>query len=121
VDKAILTKTEDFIMLQAEAEWKRDPFLKPGSFVKFGAEDGQAGVLAEELSFIYSGYLEMADKKLAIINGIEYKAGEMIVKGGGYIVSSISPTLVALELTGGKNMIIIPLEEINIPLLDKTQ
>jgi hypothetical protein len=120
VDKAILTKTEDFIMLQAEAEWKRDPFLKPGSFVKFGAENGQAGVLAEEL-FTYSGYLEIADKKLAIINGIEYKAGEMIVNGGGYIVSSISPTEAVLELTGGKNMITLPLEEVNNPLLDKTK
>lgn len=119
VNKAILTKSETFIMAQAEAEWKRDPFLKPGLFVKFGGENGQAGVLAEELSFTYSGYLEMADKKLAIINGIEYKAGEMIVNGGGYIVSSISPTKTVLELTGGKNMIILPLEEINIPSLSK--
>jgi hypothetical protein len=100
---------------------KRDPFLKPGPSVKFGPESGQAGVSAEELSFTYSGYLEMADKKLAIINGIEYKAGEMIVNGGGYIVSSIFPTRVALELIGGKNRITLPLEELNIPSLDKTQ
>ncbi|MBW2570217.1 MAG: hypothetical protein JRE47_12865, partial [Deltaproteobacteria bacterium] len=92
VNKAILTKTEAFIIGQAVAEWKRDPFLKPGPPVKFRSENGQPELSAEELSFIYSGYLEMADRKLAIINGIEYKAGEMIINGGGYIVSSISPT-----------------------------
>jgi hypothetical protein len=121
VDTAVLTKTEVFLIAQAGAEWKRDPFLKPGPSVKFGPESGQAGVSAEELSFTYSGYLEMADKKLAIINGIEYKAGEMLINGGGYIVSSIFPTRVALELIGGKNRITLPLEELNIPSLDKTQ
>lgn len=121
MDKAVLTKTEAFIIAQTGAEWKRDPFLKPGPPVKFRPENGQAEVLAEELSFTYSGYLEMADKKLAIINGIEYKAGEMLINGGGYIVSSISPTFVVLELTGGRNMITLPLEEINISSLDKTK
>ena len=121
VDKAVLTKTEVFIIGQAGAEWKRDPFLKPGPPVKFRPDNGQAEVLAEELSFTYSGYLEMADKQLAIINGIEYKAGEMLINGGGYIVSSISPTRVVLELIGGRNMITLPLEELNIPSLDKTK
>lgn len=121
VDKAVLTKTEAFIIGKAGAKWKRDPFLKPGPPIKFRPENGQAEVLAEELTFTYSGYLEMADKKLAIINGIEYKAGEMIVNGGGYIVSSIFPTRVVLELIGGKNMIILPLEELNIFSLDKTK
>ena len=121
MDKAVLTETEAFIIAQTGAEWKRDPFLKPGPPVKFRPENGQAEVSAEELSFTYSGYLEMADKKLAIINGIEYKAGEMLINGGGYIVSSISPTRVALELIGGKNMITLPLEEVNIHSLDKTQ
>lgn len=118
VDKAVLTKTEVFIIAQTGAEWKRDPFLKPGPPVKFRPENGQS---AKELSFIYSGYLEMADKKLAIINGIEYKAGEMLINGGGYIVGSISPTRVVLELTGGRNVITLPLKEINVPSLDKTK
>ena len=117
VDTAVLKKTEAFIIGQAVAEWKRDPFLKPGPPVKFRPENGQAEVLAEELSFTYSGYLEMAGKKLAIINGMEYKTGEMIINGGGYIVSSIFPTRVVLELIGGRNMITIPLEEVNIPLI----
>lgn len=121
VDKAVLTKTEAFIIGQAGAEWKRDPFLKPGPPVKFRLENGQAEVSAEEVSFTYSGYLEMADKKLAIINGIEYTAGEMLINGGGYIVSSIFPTRVVLELTGGRNMITLPLEEVNIFSLDKTK
>jgi len=113
MDKAVLTKTEAFIIGQAGAKWKRDPFLKPGPPIKFGLESGQAEVLA----FTYSGYLEMVDKKLAIINGIEYTAGEMLINGGGYIVSNIFPTRVTLELIGGKNMIILPLEEVNIPLI----
>ncbi len=121
VNKAVLTKTEALIIERAEAEWKRDPFLKPGLPLKFKPESDQAEVSAEEVSFTYSGYLEMADKKLAVINGIEYKAGEMIVNGGGYIVGSISPTRVVLELIGGKNTISLPLEEVNIPSLGKTQ
>jgi len=121
VDKTALTKSETFIIAQAGAEWKRDPFLKPGPPVKFRPDNGQVELSADKLSFTYSGYLEMADKKLAIINGIEYKAGEMLINGGGYIISSISPTMVVLELTGGRNVISLPLKEINVPSLDKTK
>jgi hypothetical protein len=59
VSRAVLTKTEAFIIGQAGAEWKRDPFLKPGLPVKFEPESGRAEVSAEEVSFTYSGYLEI--------------------------------------------------------------
>lgn len=120
VNKAVLSDTETFLIKRAEVNWKRDPFLSPGVPVKFTSGSEPSGLSDQGLDFTYSGYLETGDKKLAIINNMEYEAGEMLAEGG-FIVRSISTNRVEIGVIGGKNTIILPLEEVKVFSLDKTK
>ncbi|MBU4185802.1 MAG: hypothetical protein KKC23_06345 [Proteobacteria bacterium] len=120
VNKAVLSDTETFLIKRAEANWKQDPFLSPGVSVKFTSDSELSELSDQGLSFTYSGYLETADKKLAIINNMEYKVGEMLAEGG-FVVRSISANRVEIGVVGGKNTIILPLEEARVFSLDKTK
>jgi len=122
VNKAALSDTETFLIKRAEADWQRDPFLSPGEPVKF-TSDSELSELSDQglgLGFTYSGYLETGDKKLAIINNMEYEVGEMLAEGG-FIVRSISANRVEIGAIGGKNTIILPLEEVRVFSLDKNR
>ena len=118
VNKAVLSDTETFLIKRAEVNWKRDPFLSPGVPVKFTSGSEPSELSDQGLDFTYSGYLETGDKKLAIINNMEYEAGEMLAEGG-FIVRSISTNRVEIGVIGGKNTIILPLEEVKVFSLDK--
>lgn len=120
VNKAVLSDTETFLIKRAEVNWKRDPFLSPGVPVKFTSGSEPSELSDQGLDFSYSGYLETGDKKLAIINNMEYEAGEMLAEGG-FIVRSISTNRVEIGVIGGKNTIILPLEEVKVFSLDKTK
>ena len=120
VNKAVLSDTETFLIKRAEVNWKRDPFLSPGVPVKFTSGSEPSELSDQGLDFTYSGYLETGDKKLAIINNMEYEAGEMLAEGG-FIVRSISTNRVEIGVIGGKNTIILPLEEVKVFSLDKTK
>jgi hypothetical protein len=92
--KEALTDTERFILDRAEAEWPGDPFLQE----KLSATpDGARGTVgAKPSDFFYSGFVEVGKKRLAVINGMEYEAGEQL-ESGGYVVKSIEPDKVVLE------------------------
>ena len=123
--KKDLSETDNYIIQQALAEWKREPFVKPQLYVKpveLEEEDSdqeEEVITAQELNLIYSGYLEAVDKQLAIINGMEYEAGEMLGQEG-YFIKSILPTQVVIGIMGRKNDIILPIEETNTLSLEKT-
>lgn len=120
VNKAVLSDTETFLIKRAEADWKRDPFLSPGEPAELTSVTELSELSDQGLDFTYSGYLETADKKLAIINNMEYEAGEMLAEGG-FIVRSISTNRVEISVIGGKDTIILPLEEVRVFSLDKTK
>ncbi|MBU4100100.1 MAG: hypothetical protein KKH20_01825 [Proteobacteria bacterium] len=120
VNKAALSDTETFLIKRAEADWKRDPFLSPGEPVNFTSDSELSELSDQGLGFTYSGYMETGDKKLAIINNMEYEVGEMLAEGG-FIVRSISDRRVEIGEIGGKNTIILPLEEVRVFSLDKTK
>jgi hypothetical protein len=120
VNKAVLSDTETFLIKRAEANWKRDPFLSPGVPVKSTSDIEISELSDQGLDFTYSGYLETGDKKLAIINNMEYEAGEMLAEGG-FIVRSISSNRVEIGVIGGKDTIILPLKEVRVFSLDKTK
>jgi hypothetical protein len=119
VNNVALSDTETFLIKRAEADWKRDPFLSPGVPVKFSPGIGMSELPDQGLDYTYSGYLETADKKLAIINNMEYEIGEMLAEGG-FIVRSISANRVEISVIGGQDAIMLPLEEVRVFSLDKT-
>ncbi len=120
-----LSETDNYLIKQALAKWKREPFVKPQLYVKpvkLEEEDidqEEEVITAQELNLIYSGYLEAVDKQLAIINGMEYEAGEMLGQEG-YFIKSILPARVVIGIIGRKNDIILPIEETDILSLEKT-
>jgi len=120
IGKAALSDAETFLIKGAEASWKNDPFLSAGAPVKFESDSEVSEFSAQGLSLTYSGYLETSDKKVAIINGMEYETGEILAEGE-FVVMGISANQVEIEMIGGKNTIILPLEEVKVLLLDKTK
>ena len=56
----------------------------------------------------YSGFLEIGSKRLAIINGMEYEAGDR-VNPGAFSVKTILPGKVIMTSSQGE--VVLPLQE----------
>lgn len=101
------------ILARAEKEWMRDPFLSNRDLMKWNeakARKAKEDAAVVKIEFVYSGYFEMGSKKMAIINGMEYKEGEALdVKG--YMLRSISPVKVVIENRGIGATISVPMVE----------
>jgi len=85
---------------KASFAWKGDPFLKISlkeEPVIKESNKKEKSVYKDVL--FYSGYLKVANKQIAVINGTEYQVGEAI-KEGGYIISKIAPNHINLERDG---------------------
>ena len=110
--KKDISRTDKHIIAMAESEWARDPFLQVELPLKSQPKQERVEASALNVNFIYSGYMEMGDNRLAVINGIEYVVGEEL-NPGGYIVNSISPARVVIGVKGTDQTIVLPVEEVN--------
>jgi len=113
--KAGLSGTDKYIIELAEAEWKQDPLVsvnltnRPESEIQKSKEVTK--VSAPDLKVSYTGFMQMGDKTFAIINGVEYSAGDQLEQGD-YVVRSITPSqVVIVSIRDSKQRFIIPLEE----------
>ncbi len=73
-------------------------------------DEVKKGATAREIGIVYSGFLNMGTRNLAIINGIEYEKGEKL-PDGAHIVEEIHPNRVVMSMQGSKKKIIVKLEE----------
>jgi len=110
--KERITETVLHTIARAEVQWTNDPFYDEDFSV---AEDSgktpeMINAVFKEGDFFYTGYLKMGEKKVAIINGMYYRAGEELERKG-YIVRNIYPNRVVLGIKGYKDGITIPLVE----------
>ena len=103
--KVAMTGAEAFIIARAEAEWVRDPFSEKGLSVT-----SELTAQAEEVIFTYTGYMEAGKKRLAIINGLEYRTGEEL-ELGGYVVQSIHSDRVVIKGKGRQGLITVPFKQ----------
>ena len=104
-----LSKSQAYVLRKAEAQWKQDPLIQIEPKAPEEVEDRQEPVLTSEAN--YTGFLRMGDKRLAIINGMEYEAGD-ILEPDGFIIRSISPSRVVVAPPGKKKKtLILPMEE----------
>ncbi len=113
--KAGLSKEDNYIISRAEAEWKQDPLItaeltdKPQEDIERQKQVAQVAEPRPDIS--YTGFMQMGDKTLAIINGFEYAPGDQL-EGGGYTVISITPKRVVIVTTDkSRKKFIFPLEE----------
>ena len=105
---------ELYILAAAEKDWLKSPFYqrREGQDALFAVE--QTSVTdGAEITFTYSGFVKLGNRKLAIVNGMEYGKSEQLEEEG-FFVSSISPYKVELEQrdASGKVLgkLLIPIE-----------
>jgi hypothetical protein len=113
--KAGLSKEDTYIISRAETKWKQDPLItadltdRPRDEIDRQKQVVQAA--GPRPNITYTGFMQMGDKKFAIINGFEYAPGDQLQEGG-YTVSSITPSKVVIVSTdSSKKKFIFPLEE----------
>ncbi len=116
LQKKDISKTYKYIIARAQAEWSNDPFLPSEAALSSESESKgykeRGDFSARDVKFVYSGYLNISDQKLAIINGMEYEAGENL-ELDGFFVKSISPKQAVIGVKEGNNTIVLPLQEID--------
>ncbi len=95
-----------YLISKAEALWEKDPFGGYG----LGESKGEQNLAEEKLPEMkYSGFIRAGKKMLAVVNGMEYTVGELLVDVG-YKVSRITSSKVVL-LTEANKEIVLQLEE----------
>ena len=98
-------RAEAYIALRAEEGWANDPFSAPNMFASKRA--GKAVRSMREGNFVYSGYLEVGRRKVAIINGMDYQVGDEL-EMSGYKVKRINPSSVVVVDKRGGGKITVP-------------
>jgi hypothetical protein len=108
--KVATADASSMVIQKAEAAWKQDPFMAirkaqpPPVAEKAPAKETQRPLPA----MTYSGFLEIGSKRLAIINGIEYEAGDKL-SVGGLTLKTVLPNKVIMTSSQGE--IVLPLQE----------
>ena len=110
-----VSEEETYIIDKIPVKWTKDPLLNTIKEVAFKPEkekldEAKKGATAQEFGIVYSGFLNMGNRNLAIINGIEYEKGEKL-PDGGYIVEEIYPNRMVMGMQGSKKKITVKLEE----------
>jgi len=98
---------DTYITKKAEMDWSRNPFWDNASYREFAGNKAGGAAAAK---IIYSGYVDTGTKKMAIINGMEYEAGEAL-DVDGFILKKITPSriLVVNPKTGSE--VYFPIQE----------
>lgn len=110
--KGGLSDTDAYIIKMAEADWKQDPMLDiPKKSAPKAAEPVKQAKPLPKLDLVYTGYMEMGGKALAIINGMEYETGDMI-EPDALLIRRIYPNKIEVVATeSGGRVFTIPLTE----------
>ncbi len=96
--------------MQTLLQWAQTPW-EEGLFVK-GEPLPQAPPPPEPTAagLRYSGFMQVGNRKLAIINGMEYEKGDQLVSGD-FVVNQISPNQVVLWGITHKRKFILEMEQ----------
>lgn len=104
------------IFSRAERAWAQDPFLDAKAYKSWtqakviAAKVPATAAVAPKIEFVYTGYLEVGQKRMAIVNGMEYSEGDGLdIKG--YFLKSVSPSNVVIENRGTGASLNVPLLE----------
>lgn len=110
--KDVQAGMDEHIIARAEANWKKNPFWdrKSSSYKEWAAAQGAAGGSSSVSKIIYSGYVDAGKMKIAIINGLEYQAGEQL-EMEGYVLKLVTPSKVLIVNKNSGSEIEIPIQE----------
>ena len=102
------SKKQAYALNKAQAAWKHDPFVQIDT-KKIEVDTGPEPVIDSRVQ--YTGFLQMGDRRLAIINGMEYEAGDHLEPGGFIIRNILSTHVVVVPPGENKKTMILPMEE----------
>jgi hypothetical protein len=102
------------VLSRAEKPWQQDPFLgsrvfKAWAQARAPVKEAAAGG-PPKIEFAYSGYLEAGKKRMAIINGMEYREGEALEKKE-FVLKSFTQERAVIENRGTGATVTVPLQE----------
>jgi hypothetical protein len=101
----------DLIIQRAENAWKQDPFLEIRKPEAQAAMRPVKEPVRPPPNMVYSGFIEVGSKRLAIINGMEYEPGERL-DPGGFTIQSVLPNKVIMSSSKAESTpIVLPLQE----------
>jgi hypothetical protein len=107
--KSAASESSALIIKKAEAAWKLDPFMVIRKAAPPPAESRLPKDAVRAMpNLVFSGFLEIGSKRLAIINGMEYEAGDR-VSPGAFSIKSILPDKVIMTSSQGE--VVLPLQE----------
>jgi hypothetical protein len=104
------TGIDAYIIGRAEANWQGSPFLERSLYKELAAREATAGKNVAAVKIIYSGYVDSGRKKMAIVNGIEYSAGEKL-EMEGYVLKKITTSKVVISNRNTGSEVEIPIQE----------
>ncbi len=105
--KYVIAKKDTYIIDRAETSWNKNPFWDRSAYREYVGKE-TSGDLATKI--IYSGYVDAGRKKLAIINGWEYEAGDFLdIKG--YILKKVTPSRVLIFNRNTGSDFYVPIQE----------
>lgn len=110
-----LSDNQLYVISMAAEKWIKNPFkkvLSKGELLKnkvYSSKEGSEDKRGIR-GLIYSGFLSMAKKRMAIIDGIEYEEGDEL-ETGEYIVKQIKPSEVILKMKNQDKTVSITLSE----------
>ena len=105
--KNIVAGVDAYIITKAEANWEKNPFWERQAYREWAAKDGTG---SSQDKIIYSGYVDSGKRRLAVINGYEYREGEKL-EMEGYLLKSIKPSRVLIVNKNTGNEIEVPIQE----------
>ena len=99
--KSGMDKVTNYVITKAESLWDKNVFMGGGSKNKSGGNSRSSDLADPEKmlpTFIYSGFLEVGDKRISVIDGNEFVVGQILQKNGfTYKIESIEPNWVMIE------------------------
>lgn len=92
-----------YVIELAGTGWPGDPFYT-------GMARAAGEEVLEGVTFMYSGYLEVGSRRMAIINGVDYRVGEAM-DVPGFVLQSVSPRQVVIADKEGRKITVPFVEE----------
>ncbi|MEN6488242.1 MAG: hypothetical protein ABFD66_05070 [Smithella sp.] len=97
-----LDLSDEYIVGRAEADWGKSPFWEKGTYAEWGGGNDEKSKDDPAAKIVYSGYVDTGQKKMAVINGLEYSVGEKL-EIEGYVLRDITARKVVLSNKNSKS------------------
>lgn len=103
-----VSKEYQYIISKADTNWNKDPFIHSSQPLQTRRPSinlpKKPGKTTNISTYVYSGFIQLGKKKMAIINGIEYSTGEKL-PDSKYYVKTITSQKVIIGKVGSQDSI----------------